>query len=227
MKKLLADGSTNKKMAKNSIKTYGLSLLPHTLNSKGENLCKYSTKECRDVCLNTSGMGKFNNVQKARLKKANYFVNDKSSFIKQLWKELQNINKKGKSAVRLNVISDVDWETEFSKEGFNLATLDNIIFYSYTKNPYMIELNTNPNHHFTFSYSGGNWNWCDKFLKEDKANVAVVFKNDLPLEYKGWKVINGDLSDERFNDPHPVIVGLKYKRSAGKVDNAPKFVVNE
>ena len=227
MKKLLADGSTNKKMAKNTTKTYGLSLLPHTLNSKGENLCRFSTRECRTVCLNTAGMGKFNSVQKARLEKANFFVDRRSDFIKQLHGELDKINKKGKAAVRLNVITDIDWETEFAKEGYNLANFTNIIFYSYTKNPYMIELNTNPNHHFTFSFSGGNWKWCEKFLKENKANVAVVFKNTLPDFYKGYKVIDGDVSDERFLDPKGVIVGLKYKRTTGNINNAPKFVIDE
>lgn len=226
MRKLLADGSTNKKMAKNSIKTYGLSLLPHTLNSKRENLCKFSTKECRAVCLNTSGMGRFNSVQRARLEKANFFVEKRSDFIKQLYNELDKINKKGKAAIRLNVITDIDWESEFTKEGYNLGDFKNLIFYSYTKNPYMIEFNNNSNHHFTFSFSGGNWVWCEKFLKENKANVAVVFKDILPLKYKGYKVIDGDLSDERFLDPNGVIVGLKYKRTSGNTYEAPKFVVD-
>ena len=54
-------------MAKNTIKH--MVYLYYTLNSKGENLCRFSTRECRTVCLNTAGMGKFNSVQKARLEK--------------------------------------------------------------------------------------------------------------------------------------------------------------
>ena len=53
-KKLLANGSSNTKLAKNTVKTYGLSLIPHSLNTKGVNLCKFSTKECRSLCLNKS-----------------------------------------------------------------------------------------------------------------------------------------------------------------------------
>jgi hypothetical protein len=51
-------------------------------------------------------------------------------------------------------------------------------------------------------------------------NVAMVFgvKNvsQLPTEYLGYKVINGDESDLRFLDETNVIVGLKYKLMTGK-----------
>lgn len=80
----------------------------------------------------------------------------------------------------------------------------------------------------TFSYSGGNWKWCEKFLKEKKANVAVVFKNDLPLTWRGYKVINADESDERFLDEKGVICGLKYKNPKNGTKYSPnKFVVDE
>lgn len=226
-KKLLADGKTNTKMAKNKTQTYGLSLIPHSLNSK-ENLCKFSTKECRNVCLNMTGRAGFNSVQQARLNKTNFFVEHKDLFINKLYGELETIEKKGvKSLVRLNVVSDVDWQTEFAKRQYDLNKFKNIIFYAYTKNPFQIEANNSKNHHFTFSYSGGNWNWCEKFLKEKRANVAVVFKNQIPKKYKNFTVILGDESDERVLDKKGVIVGLKFKRPRGvKFDlNNSKFVV--
>ena len=56
------------------------------------------------------------------------------------------------------------------------------------------------------------------------ANVAVVFKNELPLTYKGYNVINGDESDLRYYDPKNVIIGLKAK---GKAKNdKTNFVIN-
>ena len=227
-KSLLADGKSNTKMAKNSIKTYGLSLIPASLNSKGENLCKFSTKECRAVCLNMTGRAAFNSVQVARLHKTDFFVYHKKQFINKLYNELQAIDKKGqKCLVRLNVVSDVDWDTEFKNQGFSLAGFKNILFYAYTKNPFQIENNTLDNQHFTFSYSGGNWNWCEKFLKEKKANVAVVFKNSLPLTWRGFKVINGDLDDQRVMDEKGVIVGLKYKTPRGIKYEKTKFVVDD
>lgn len=224
-KSLLSDGKTNTKMAKNSIKTFGLSLIPHSLNSKKENLCPFSTKECRELCLNMSGRAGFTAVQTARLNKTDFFVYHRKEFIQKLYEELKVIDKKFKAAVRLNVVSDVDWETEFGKFGFSLEEFKNIIFYGYTKNPFIIEGNNLKNQHYTFSFSGGNWNWCEKFLKEKKANVAVVFKKDIPSDYKGFKVINGDLSDERFLDEKGVIVGLKYKTPKGIKYKQNKFVV--
>jgi hypothetical protein len=226
-KKLLSDGKTNAKLAKNNLKTYGLSLIPHSLNTKKENLCKFSTVECRKSCLNMTGQGSFNSVQTARLNKADYFVNHKSDFINKLYGELSAINKKGKAAIRLNVISDVDWEGEMKKNGKSLGDFPNIIFYGYTKNSGLIDGNNLDNQHYTFSFSGYNWDKCEKFLKEKTANVAVVFKNDLPLNYKGFKVIDGMVSDERFLDEKGVIVGLKYKTPRGVPYTKNKFVIDE
>jgi hypothetical protein len=45
-------------------------------------------------------------------------------------------------------------------------------------------------------------------------NVAVVFRKDLPTTYKGYQVVNGDVSDLRFLDPNNSIVGLKAKGKA-------------
>lgn len=227
-KKLLADGKSNTKMAKNKTKTYGLSLVPHKLNSKGENLCKFSTKECRAMCLNMTGRAGFDSVQQARLNKTDYFVQHRDHFMGKLYKELEDINKKGeKCLVRLNVVSDVDWAEEFRSRKMDIGALKNITFYAYTKNPFQIEANVLGNQHFTFSFSGGNWNWCEKFLKEKRANVAVVFKNNLPLAWRGFKVINGDLDDERVMDEKGVIVGLKYKVPRGIPYTKNKFVIDE
>lgn len=227
-KNLLSDGKTNTKMAKNKTQTYGLSLVPHKLNSSGVNLCKFSTKECRAMCLNMTGRAGFDSVQKARLNKTDYFVQHRNHFVTKLYKELDAINNKGqKCLVRLNVVSDVNWQEEFTRMGYDISRLKNIIFYAYTKDPFQIEANKLGNQHFTFSYSGGNWNWCEKFLKEKSANVAVVFKNELPLEWRGFKVINGDNDDERILDEKGVIVGLKYKVPRGVKYQKNKFVVDE
>lgn len=227
-KNLLSDGKTNTKMAKNSTRTYELSLIPHSLNSKGENLCRFSTKECRAMCLNMTGRAGFNSVQTARLAKTDFFVYHKDLFINKLYSELEKIDKKGERClVRLNVVSDVDWGTEFAVRKLDIGKFKNIMFYAYTKNPFVIENNTLENQHFTFSYSGGNWKWCEKFLKEKKANVAVVFRDSLPLMWRGYKVINGDLDDERVMDEKGVIVGLKYKVPRGVKYEKNKFVVDE
>ena len=129
MVKLLTDGKSNTKTAKNSLHTYYLSLQPTNLNSKGENLCKFSTKECRAQCLQYAGRQGFSNVVKSRERKTEMFVNDKEKFVSELWKELSELNKKGKYAVRLNLLSDVNWDNEFGIWGFELKELTNIMFY--------------------------------------------------------------------------------------------------
>ncbi len=226
MSNLLTDGKSNTKTAKNSLRTYYLSLQPTNLNSKGENLCKFSTKECRAQCLQYAGRQGFSNVVKSRERKTEHFVTKRMDFLIQLTNELLTLNTKGKVAVRLNLLSDVNWEAEFNKINLSLKKFPNIQFYDYTKDPFKVENNNLSNYNLTFSYSGGNWKWCEKFLNEKKANVAVVFKNAVPSQYLGYEVVNGDESDERFLDKRGVIVGLKYKKPKnGSKYETNKFVV--
>ena len=74
------------------------------------------------------------------------------------------------------------------------------------------------NYHLTWSYSEANQKYADYFKTAlDKGmNVAVVFKNELPVSYKNTRVINGDKDDLRFLDDKGVIVGLKSKGKAKK-----------
>ncbi len=229
---LLTDGKSNTKTAKNSIRSYYLSLQPTDLNSKGENLCRFSTKECRTACLQFAGRQSFDNVVQSRSKKTEFFVQHKEEFLKKLWEELVALNKKGKVAVRLNLLSDVNWEAElrnlFNYTSFpSLQTFGNIQFYDYTKDHNKVFMNYVDNYHLTLSYSGHNWAHCERVLKNKVANVAVVFKNALPLTYQGFNVINGDESDERFLDDKGVIVGLKYKTPKGVKYEKSKFVIDE
>ena len=228
---LLTDGKSNTKTAKNSIKSYYLSLQPTNLNSKGENLCKFSTRECRTACLQFAGRQSFDNVVQSRSRKTEFFVNHRKEFLTKLWNELVQINGKGKSAVRLNLLSDVDWESEIKRNlnfsGVSLEDLTNIQFYDYTKDHLKLMNNPLKNYHLTLSFSGHNWKQCELALKNKVANVTVVFKNIVPLQWKGFTVINGDTSDERFLDPQGVIVGLKYKTPKGVKYEKTKFVVDD
>ena len=44
---------------------------------------------------------------------------------------------------------------------------------------------------------------------------GVKNESELPSQYKGFKVVNGDESDLRFLDEQNVIIGLKYKLMTG------------
>ena len=43
---------------------------------------------------------------------------------------------------------------------------------------------------------------------QNSANIAVVFRGELPKTYKGIEVVNGDETDLRFLDGKNKIVGL-------------------
>jgi hypothetical protein len=94
-----------------------------------------------------------------------------------------------------------------------------IQFYDYTKNHVRFEKQLPTNYHLTFSMSEDNKDKSLELLSKGH-NVAMVFgiknENQLPSEYLGYKVINGDKDDLRFLDDKNVIVGLKYKLLTGK-----------
>jgi hypothetical protein len=228
---LLTDGKSNTKTAKNSMKSYYLSLQPTDLNSKKENLCKFSTKECRAACLQFAGRQSFGNVVQSRSRKTEFFVHHRRSFLHKLWLELYDLDKKGnKVAVRLNLLSDIDWDSEFRKvlgKPCSLGAFKNIQFYDYTKDHLKVMANQVTNYDLTLSFSGHNWKHCELALKNKVANVAVVFKKVVPSVWNGFKVVDGDQSDERFLDEKGVIVGLKYKTPKGLKYEKTKFVIDE
>jgi hypothetical protein len=227
-KDLLTDGKSNTKTAKNNVPTYYLSLQPTDLNSRGINLCRFSTKECRTACLQYAGRQSFDNVRKSREAKTEFFVNHRKEFIDKLWKELKKLNDKGKKvAIRLNLLSDLDWQQEFTAANilYDLSKLNNIQFYDYTKDHFKVVMNRLPNYDLTLSFSGHNWKHCENVMQRKIANVAAVFKNTVPLEWNGFKVVNGDLSDERFLEDKGVIVGLKYKTPKGVKYEKNPFVI--
>ena len=224
---ILTDGKSNTKTAKNSMSTFYLSLQPTDLNSKKLNLCRFSTKECRNACLQFAGRQSFNNVVLSRQRKTEYLINHEKHFVDKMYEELKTLNQKGNVAIRLNLLSDVDWEEKLNIFNKSLSEFSNIQFYDYTKSFDKVYNNKVSNYNLTFSFSGYNLDKATILLKEKITNVAVVFKNSVPLQWNGFDVINGDLSDERFLDEKGCIIGLKYKIPRGVPYVKNKFVIDE
>lgn len=234
MKNLLSKGITNAKTAKNEIETYILYLAPYNQNILGKNLCPGASAGCIASCLFTAGRGKFNNVQKSRIEKANFYVKDKLGFLAQLLKELNNINKRAKKegkkiAIRLNGTSDLDFIGQI-RQNFDLDILtefQNLIFYDYTKILGKIEKYKGQNYFLTFSRSESTTNDQIKKAIQLGANVSAVFKNELPKFYKidnlNIQVINGDKTDIEMIFNTGKILGLKAKGQAKK--DATNFVI--
>lgn len=199
-------------------------LLPHKLSSY--NVCSSSTIGCRSSCLNLSGMGVFNSVQKCRMERTKLLFENRDLYKKLIYKELESHIKKSqrlglKPAIRMNGTSDLMWES-IIPDIFNYP----IQYYEYTKiyNRMIKYLNNKlpKNLHLTFSRSENNEDKCFNILKLG-GNTAFVFKN-IPKFYKNFKIFSGDNTDLRFLDPTPSIIGLKAKGLARK--DATGFVIN-
>ena len=221
VKNLLSEGSTNYKTAKNELLTYILYLAPG--NISGINVCPFASPGCLSSCLYSAGRGAFNSVQKARINKTLMFKEDRPKFYIQIANELLKIHDKAMKknidiAIRLNGTSDIDHLNELIRHtgiDFLDSFYSNLKFYDYTKNPNIALKYVGTNYKITFSRSEINDQYVQDVLSSG-GNVAIVFKNELPANYMGFPVINGDESDLRYYDPKNVIVGLKAKGKAKK-----------
>ena len=225
-KQLLSKGTNNAKTAKNAYPTYILYMAPYTQNYKGMNLCPQASKGCAAACLFTAGRGKFSNVMNARINKANYFVGNKKAFIWQLAAELVKINRLAKQTtlIRLNGTTDIDFVYLLKKySNLNINDLTRLKFYDYTKVlQRAIRYKNHSSYTVTFSRSENNEKECIEALSQG-VNVAAVFNGYLPTTYKGFKVVDGDISDNEMLYYNGVVLGLKAKGDAKK-DNS-NFVI--
>lgn len=223
-----SSGKIAKNMKANQL-TYVLYLMPST--GSGYNVCAMATKECISGCLNTSGRAKMAKsakaIHNARLIKTKLFFEDRNFFMNWLVAELETgirkANRMGLTfSVRLNGTSDLNWNAYKINGKTIFDTFKNIQFYDYTKIVTKFD-SLAPNYHLTYSYTGYNWDSSKKVL-DSKNNVAIVFNitkgKALPMTYKGYKVVDGDITDYRPNDGKGVIVGLRWKQIANKVANA-------
>lgn len=212
-------------------RTYILYMSAFKFNSKGINVCSHASEGCASSCLVGSGMGGiYNQVKEGRLKRTEWFLSNRITFLNKLRTEIEKailLNDKAneKSDVktiltfRLNGTSDLVYEKyrifEGDKNIFEL--FPNIQFYDYTKNHLRFKKELPTNYHLTFSRSETNDKKAMELLNQG-FNVAMVF-DVLPTEYEGFTVINGDKDDLRFLDAKNCIVGLKYKNMTGKGAN--------
>jgi hypothetical protein len=218
----------NKKVSNNY--TYIIYLAP--AKTSGYNVCSHSTPECRMGCLANSGRVKVEDyagkskIKSARIKKTMLFFEQPDFFMAWMISEMKSFQKKAEKdgyafSARLNGTSDIDWANVGAYGETIFDIFPEVQFYDYTKNPAKFK-NKPSNYHLTFSYTGRNWHVCEAILNAG-FNVAVVFdtkKNEaLPATFRGYEVINGDLTDYRPLDGNGVIVGLHYKESANKTVN--------
>ena len=198
-----------------------LHLAPATLS--GKETCPKRTAGCTAACLNTAGRGGMfkrgettNMIQKARIRKTNYFFNDRAGFMLDLAYDIQKAirfaERKGLTPVfRLNGTSDLSWEKYevpvFCTENI-FELFPTVQFYDYTK-VLGRKVKHIPNYHLTFSKADGNDSDVAEALMQGMSVVAVYDK--IP---EG--VPSADETDLRFLDPKGIMLGLKAKGRAKK-----------
>lgn len=202
-----------------------LHLAPSTLSGRGD-VCPKSSAGCRAACLNTAGRGGMfrpgettNRIQQARIRRTRLFFEDRDQFMRLLVDDINQacIWARQRDLIpvfRLNGTSDLSWERYSVSGADNIFELFSTIqFYDYTK-VLGRRVDHIANYHLTFSQSECNQADVERALSLGM-NVAVAF-DQLPEQYLGRQVINGDQDDLRFLDPSNCVVGLKAKGRARK-----------
>jgi hypothetical protein len=214
MFKLLS--TANPKIQKGTKMGY-LSFILHLAPSdlSGKNTCPKATKGCIAACLNTAGRGGMfkrgettNVIQRARIRKTEYFFNDRAGFLADLAADIRKgikfAEKQGLTPVfRLNGTSDLSWE----KYGI-IEQFPTVQFYDYTK-VLGRKVKHLANYHLTFSKADGNDSDVAEALLQGMSVVAVYDK--IPAG-----VPSADETDLRFLDPKGIMLGLKAKGRAKK-----------
>jgi hypothetical protein len=223
---LLTTNSKLKKSLEYGFVTFGIHLAPANLS--GKNVCTSASTGCRNACLNFSGFGSFPSVQNARIKKTQLFHANKKLFLTSLIKEVDTMVRRTKKngltpCFRLNLTSDIAWETIKIDDKNIMEIYPDVQFYDYGKNlKRMIKFlmgGMPKNYHLTFSRSESNQSACEIVLGMG-GNVAMVFKDKLPEMFMGKQVFGGDTHDLRFLDPKGSIIGLIAKGTKGKSDKS-------
>jgi hypothetical protein len=197
-------------------------------NRSGTNVCPMASPGCIATCLNTSGRGRFDSVQSARLRKTRQYLADPRAFEDALSEEIEwhkaKADRQGMTlTVRVNGTSDLPALAR------SLARRHpDVQFYDYTKiTGALLAARDIPNLHYTFSHSERNAGDVRAALALG-VNVAVPFAvkkgHALPTFYgdivpssplRDIPVIDGDVDDLRFlDDVRGAIVGLRAKGSA-------------
>ena len=159
-----------------------------------------------------------NMIQKARIRKTQYFFEARDYFMNDLVADIRKAikfaAKQGLTPVfRLNGTSDLSWEKYTVNDQNIFEMFPQVQFYDYTK-VLGRKVSQYSNYHLTFSAADGNDSDVQRAIDQGM-NVAVVF-DKLPEVYGGRPVYNADDTDLRFLDPKGVVLGLKAKGRAKK-----------
>jgi len=185
---------------------------------------------CFEGCLKSAGRGAFNSVQLAREAKTKYFYEHQQAFLLSFAADVWSLVNKAKRLglnplVRPNGTSDIPYENLIVHDGKNIFQLfPDVQFYDYTKHPSRtLEGKTLNNYDLTYSFSAITPKPISikGLTNPNNSRTAVVFakQSDIPSNFRGWPVVDGDDTDVRHIEPKSVVVAL-YAKGKAKHDTS-------
>lgn len=241
--RILTSGANQLKLSKNKLPSYGLMLTPERGLmipalaeireafglTGGWNLCPKASAGCAAACLVFAGNSGMPDAQRAQAVRTAFLLSHPAAAGLLIGDEIQLALKRSPQInLRLNTTSDIRWEIVAPQMVKALADAG-VVLYDYTA---WAPEDREASGSYTLTYSAKEpAKTPDEYLARILSrggNVAMPFTTAkgqaLPLEWKGFRVIDGDLSDERRNDPEGVVVGLRAKGYKWKQDNSAGFI---
>ncbi|QAY10610.1 hypothetical protein SEA_PHONTBONNE_88 [Mycobacterium phage Phontbonne] len=240
---LLTSGASQQKLSKNSLPSFGLMLTPErgmmaaSLRdvrdafglSGGINLCPMASKGCAAACLSRSGQSGMPAQQRAQAVRTAFLLSHPVEAGLLIGAEIRSaLRRHGRINLRLNTTSDIRWEL-IAPGMVSKLSQAGVLMYDYTawsprdraeSSDYSLTYSAKEPSHTSDEYLQG--------ILANGGNVAMPFTTRrgeaLPEEWNGYRVIDGDESDERRNDPRGVVVGLRAKGHEWKKDNTAGFI---
>ena len=238
---MLTQPDAQAKLGKSDRHALGLMLTPSDANPEDVNvkaglrrrftLCSKASAGCRAACLAYSGHGAFTATQRARQVRTAFLLAKPYAAAVLIGHETRRAREThghDRVTLRLNVLSDIRFEFVAAR-ALNIIARNGVRVYDYTAHAPSAR-NSESVYGYTLVYSAKETaHTSDDYLAgilESGRNVAMPFhvgKHDaLPTTYtldgRVFRVIDGDLSDDRTEDTQGVIVGLRAKGSRGKAD---------
>ena len=223
MHKTLLTVDTNAKTVKGQ--KYGfltgiLYMAPADLS--GQQFCPMAEMAgCKAACLNSAGRGAMSSVQRARLSKARFFIEQRHAFMDVIAADIRRLVKRAARLgmtplVRLNGTSDIRWESVRMRDGRTIfEAFPGVQFYDYTKIANRRDIPAN--YDLTFSWSGvaAFAEYAQRAI-DSGMRIAAVFRDrgSIPAAFRGMRTVDGDDSDIRHLDPRGVVVALYAKGKA-------------
>lgn len=239
---LLTSGASQQKLGKNKLPSYGLMLTPErglmsasladvrqAFGLTGAfNLCPRASLGCAAVCLSRSGQSGMPAQQRAQAVRTAFILSHPYHAGVLIGNEVRLALRKGAINLRLNTTSDIRWEL-VAPEALQALAAAGVLLYDYTA---WSPADRQASDDYSLTYSAKEpAHTSDDYLTailSSGGNVAMPFTTGkgqaLPVEWQGFRVIDGDESDERRNDPRGVVVGLRAKGFEWKRDNSAGFI---